>query len=421
MRPIRSLVLAAGVLVLAPPSIQADVPGYKIQSIAKSGDPVADVKIAAGAPFEICALNDSGQIIFDTLNAAGGEMLIQYNSSDGKFIPIAVGGRDAPGGKWPRSFAIYTPVAMNQQGDLAFETVSPTNTYRWDHQSGQVSIVAAKGMPAANDLTFIAGGDIGTRPAINDSGEIAFQATVKDSAGNTQKAIFFLGRDGKLVPVVLPGQTVDGVGTIELPQDSGWHLTLNNAGVVCFGARRAGAPVATRFGIFLWQNGTITPVLFRGADAPGGGKFADVGGGIVNNKNSDVLLIGNLDGNSAHWGIYDLLGGHLVAVAVPGQEMPGGGRYVGSVGIASYASSAGENAFMALLEGGDIGVYRVDASGKLSLIVKSSDLGAKILFPGSSASGSDGMAINGKGQVVLPVRFTGDKVDTLILMTPVSP
>ena len=39
------------------------------------------------------------------------------------------------------------------------------------------------------------------------------------------------------------------------------------------------------------------------------------------------------------------------------------------------------------------------------------------LYPESSG----GALVNSKGEVVLPVRFTGDKVDTLILLKPVSP
>ena len=34
---------------------------------------------------------------------------------------------------------------------------------------------------------------------------------------------------------------------------------------------------------------------------------------------------------------------------------------------------------------------------------------------------SFGIGFNGNGQIALPVRFTGDKVDTLLLLTPVSP
>jgi hypothetical protein len=406
------LVLAAGVPLLVPRPIQAQVPGYKVQSVAKIGDTIGDLTIAAVGSFGVSALNDSGQLVFVAANKAGGDILFQYSSSDGRFTTIVAGGRDAPGGKWPRSVGVWTPVQINQQGDLVFQAGSGNlATYRWDHQSGKVSIVAAKGMPAVNDLAFSAGGDV-TTPAINDFGEIAFQARFKDSTGATQRGIFFLGRDNKLVPVLLPGQTVDGVGAVQASA-AGGHLTLNNAGVVCFHARRPGDKNDS---LFVWENGTITPVALLGGDAPGGGKFVFIGWGMVNNKNRNVLFGGNLDGNDAHWGYYARIDGQLVAIAVPGKEMPGGGKFAGAEGSCP-ASSTGETMFTARLEGGDLGAYRVDADGKhLSLIVRNSDLGGKIVDPNSY-----GMAINGKGQVALPVRFTGDRVDTLVLLTPTVP
>jgi hypothetical protein len=409
MRPMRFLLLAAGALMLAPRSLQADVPGYKVQTIARSGDTIGNLKILANGYFGVGSLNDGGQIAFVAQNAAGGEMLLQYNG--GRFIPIVAGGQDAPDGKWSRSLSIWSQVQMNQQGDVVFEAGPINNTYLWSHRSGRVSIVAAKGMPAVNDLTFTGGGNTGA-PAINDYGEVAFQATVKDSAGKTQGAIFFRDRDGKLVPVLLPGQAVEGVGPIEARV---WNPTyLNNAGVVGF---NAGRPGDKSHSVFLWEKGTITPAVLVGTDAPGGGKFLDLGGGLVNNKNRNVEFWGNLDGNLTHWGDYMLIGGQLVPFAVPGQEMPGGGKYaMMSVGGDSYPSSAGESAFIAPLEGGDSGAYRVDADGNLSLIVKGSDLGAKIVLPSSW-----GIGINGKGQVALPVRFTGDKFDALILLTPSAP
>ena len=415
MRHVRLVTLAAGLtLTLAAVARADNLTGYKIQPIVKLGDTVANLKIRASDDFEFGFLNDAGQFTLVTENQAGGEMLLEY--SNGSFLPIVVGGGDAPGGKWPRSVGIASPVQMNQQGDVVFATDS-TRTYRWDHQSGQVSVVAAPGMPAVNDLVFTAGGDP-TTAAINDYGEIAFQGAVKDTAGKIQRGIFFLGQDGKLLPVLLAGQEVAGVGPAQpASQEVGSHLSLNNAGVVAFQAPRVGDKADS---VFLWENGTVTPVVLAGADAPGGGKFVWVGGAQVNNKNQNVLVSGNLDGISKDWGIYMLTAGHLIAVCVHGQEMPGGGQFRGVAG-GSFASRTGENAFIARLEGGDTAAYRIDADGKLSLIIKSgmiTDLGtiASVVPPTSTS-----MGLNGKGQVALPVRFAGESVDTILLLTPTAP
>jgi hypothetical protein len=409
------LVVTAVFLGFPPRPIQAQVSGYKVQTIAKPGDTIGDLKISTNGSFGVGKLNDSGQLAFTTDNAAGGAILFQYRSSDGTFIPIAVGGRDAPGGKWPRSLSIYGFVSMNQQGDIIFGTESsPNNIYRWDHQSGQVSLVVAAGMPATNGLTFTAGAD--GNPVINDFGEVAFQARLKDSAGTTQRGIFFLGRDGKLVPVALPGQTVAGIGLIQ-PDSQGGANSVNNAGVVGFRARRAEDKSVS---VFLWENGTITPVALVGADAPGGGKFTSLSGAAVNNKNLNAFVAGNSDGVSTHWNLYMWTGDHLVAICTPGQAMPGGGQFMELVSFSS-PSSAGESAFKARLDGGDMGIYRVDADGNLALVVKSSELGAKFVDTNIGSSHSYGIGINSKREIVLPVRFTGDRVDSLVLLTPASP
>lgn len=412
MRPNQLLLVTAGLLALVPQTVRADVPGYTIQTLARAGTTVGDVKMPAGGYFELGSLNDSGQLAFDVQNAAGGEAVLRY--SGGTFLTIAAGGQTVSGVKWPNGVIFDGNVAMNQSGELAFRTISgSSNTYRWDPQTGQASAVAAPGMPAVNNLTFLNGAD-GAPPAINDSGEMAFQARVKDSAGVAQRGIFLSGRDGKLAPVLLASQPA-ATGSIQ-PDAGGGAGGVSNAGVVSFYARRVGD---TSDSAFLWENGTITPVLFPGTDAPGGGKLVRVGGGVLNNTNRNLFVGGNLDGNNNHWGVYQWSAGQLTAICVSGQTtMPGGGQFLG-LGDFSAASSAGASAFTAMLVGGDSGLYRVDADGKVSLIVKASDLGAKIIFP--NGSGTFGLAINRQGQIALPVLFKGDKSESLLLLTPASP
>jgi hypothetical protein len=286
-------------------------------------------------------------------------------------------------------------VAMNQAGELAFRTISgSTNTYRWDPLTGQASTVAAAGMPAVNDLIFTAGAD-GAPPAINDAGEVAFQGRVKDSAGVSRRGIFLAERDGKLTPVLLASQPA-ATGTTQ-PDANGGTNSVTNAGVVGFWARRVGDK---SIGVFVWENGTITPAALPGAAAPGGGTFTRVGGGFLNNKNGNAFVGGNLDGNNNHAGLYLWSGGQLTAICVSGQTtMPGGGQFLGLTSF-SASSSAGASAFTAGLVGGDIGLYRVDAAGSISLITKASDLGAQVVFP--NGSGTFGLAINAQGQVAFP-------------------
>src|SRR5438093_11109293 len=189
--------LAAGLALLEPGAARAvALTGYTIRPLAKLGDRVADVTISApqkGGNFQVSTLNDSGQIAVVTVNAAGGEMLLQY--SNDQFIPIAVGGGDAPGGKWVKQLGFTGPVSMNRRGDIAFAanaTIGGTTglgAFRWDSQSQKVTLVAFKGMPAVNNLTFVNGitttssTGVYIYPFINNSDEIAFPADVQNAAG----------------------------------------------------------------------------------------------------------------------------------------------------------------------------------------------------------------------------------------------
>src|SRR4051812_16203777 len=124
MRLIRWALLAVAGLVLAPRPVNANVPGYTIQTVAKLGDTVADLPIAKSGYFQVGSLNDNGEITFIAQSGTNGEMLLQYSSTNGTVNPIVVGGRDAPGGKWTRG-GIWAPVSMIQQAqEVTYETSS---------------------------------------------------------------------------------------------------------------------------------------------------------------------------------------------------------------------------------------------------------------------------------------------------------
>lgn len=124
-----------------------------------------------------------------------------------------------------------------------------------------------------------------------------------------------------------------------------------------------------------------------------------------------------------------------VRTVAQGQEMPGGGR-LQSLQMASgyvewdtvsFASETGQHAFLATLEDGSSAAYRLDAGGKLALILKSgttTELG-KITRVGGTPTqqglmGSHGIALNSRGQVAVSVQIDNGP-DTLVLLTPAAP
>jgi hypothetical protein len=165
------------------------------------------------------------------------------------------------------------------------------------------------------------------------------------------------------------------------------------------------------------------------ADAPGGGKLASVRGAYVNSRNRNVLLeVALQDPRTGPSALYLLAGGNLIPVAVPGQEMPGGGKLqnvssslLGNLNpTLSFPNAAGQYALSARLDSGS-GAYRIDADGSLSLILKSgmmTDLG-QVTGVGLASTGSFGVGLNSSGQVALPVSI--DTVPMIVLLTPTAP
>jgi hypothetical protein len=423
-------ILAAGLALLAPGAARAAAPtAYTIQPIVKLGDKVADVTIktaSQGGDLEIGTLNDSGQLAFVTENAAGGEMLIQY--ANGKFTPIAVVGRDAPGGKWAAgSNGIPSPVTMNQRGDVVFSawaTIGGTTdrgTFLWDYQGQKLTLAAFKGMPAVNNLTFVDGssGDSGStpRPLVNNSDEIAFSANVKNAAGQTRSGVFFLGRDGQLQAIALPDQVLPGGAAVQDVYPTG----ITDNGIIAFVTASGWGSVPK--GAYLWENGTITPIAVAGMEIPGLGKVVGANA-RVNNKDRSVVVGLQLNSTSTPVHIYRWADGQFTLLLAQGQEMPGGGKLESWFGPFAL-NDAGQFAFPATLQDGSTAAYLLDTDGTLSLILKkgaSTDLGTiTAVGPSSSSSpNSAGIGLNSKGQVVLPVKI-GTGPATLVLLTPSAP
>jgi hypothetical protein len=420
--------LAAGLELLAPGAARAVAPtAYTIQPIAKLGDRVADVTMRMGSNFQISTLNDSGQLAVVTENAAGGEMLLQY--ANGPFIPIAVGGGDAPGGKWAKQLGFTGPVSMNQRGDIVFATnatiggTTGRGAFRWDCQSQKVTLVAFKGMPALNNLTFVNGitttssSGVYIYPFINNSGEIAFPADVKNAAGATRSGVFFLGPDGQLQAVAAPDQALPGGGKVQNAYPTG----INDTGIVAFVA--AAGPGSSRNGAYVWENGTVAPVAVVGMEIAGLGKVASVSSIRVNNKDRTALVSMQLNSTSAPLGFYRWADGQFTLLFVIGQDMPGGGRL--KQPFEPFAiNDSGQFAFRAILADGSTAAYLLDTDGTLSLILKNgttTDIGTiRQILTANSSPPSYGIGLNSKGQVALTVQI-GTGPATLVLLTPAAP
>ncbi len=430
---IAALVVSLGLALLAPGTARADTVTYKIQPILKLGDPAGDTPLASrGLALIAGPLNDRAQLLIDagTLDGTHPDTLLQYDS--GQFLPILVVGRDGPVGKWPKDVFLVGPLSsMNQSGNIVFavrsQSTSASGTFLWSRETQVATAVALKGMPAGPSLTFSQA--YGGIPAINNRDEIALVATVQNPSGPTQgvsgPALFLRTPDGQLQPVLLPGQELPG--GVKVHSDSDLLPSLTDAGLIAFLARPQGEKQNSAY---LWEQGALTPVLRVGAAAPGGGQITSVSGVFLNNANRNVLVTASVDG-SRHHGLYLVRGGQLTPVAVPGQVLPDGSQfsslasiYTGAEGVfystggVSTANQAGEHVFLAALADGSTAAYRMEADGKLSLVLKNgttTELGQITTLEGGYLAG-----INTQGQVALVVRTDGGP-DMVVLLTPAAP
>jgi hypothetical protein len=416
----RVALVLLGLALLAPISARAQE-SYKIQAIVKRGDRLGELRLASDTGLSVGGLNDSGALLFSADNSAGGVALIQY--ADGQFTPIVAAGLEGPLGKWSKDVTLWAPASMNQQGNAVVSVGRASGDlgiFRWEFQARQLTPVALKDTPAANGPVFdrAPGGPL---PVISDRNEIAFVAQVKNASGEPHYGVFLIGGDGKLQPVVLPDQELpDGGKVLEANTPS-----LNSAGMIALRVRRVGEAQSSAY---LWEQGTLTPLAVIGQDAPGGrGKLADVGILRVNERNRNVLLMAHVDRPTSPRALYLLSSGNLIPVAVPGQEMPGGGvlkglQEIGTVGASavSPANGSGQHAFLAELQDGSSAAYRMDEAGTLSLILKSgtaTDLGTITDVGGPFGAG---IGLNGRGEVALPVQIEGGAI-AIVLLTPVAP
>jgi len=416
--------LIAGLALLAPGAAPASAPtSYTFQALAQIGGMAGDIPIPQGLTWVLGSLNDNGQILVDAgtgVGAGGGgtkpEILLQYG--DRKFTLLASGGMDGPVGPWPKNIGFNWPLSMNERGNSVFQVwkLSGTliGTFYRDATSGKMTAVLLPGVPATGNLTFTNQSGWWP-PVINNRDEIALNNGVKGTGSPSGGGLFFRTPDGALQPIVVPGQALPD-------RTKGMPIapSITDAGVVAFNAFVA-EPSA-----YQWEKGNLTSLVTIGTAAPGGGKFAAVGTVLLNNQNSSALISARVTGKAGQ-GLYRLAGGTLTPVAVAGQPMPGGGTFkslafianeVVQGGTVSAATEAGQHTFLATLDDNSTGVYRLDADGTLSLVVKTgmtTPLGKVTRF-GQYA----GTAMNSKGQVVASISFDNGP-DTLVLLTPATP
>jgi hypothetical protein len=400
----RPLTMAAATLLLAaisiPTLIEAQSRGYGFHVVAALGD-VAPGGGTHEGDFEPQDVNSSGTVVFGSDLSTGGEGL--FVSRRGVISQITRAGLPAPGTNTTfGGFGIFTPGGLNDAGDFAFgfglePYMDPlglnAGVWRYSASTRAVTNVLVPGDPAPGGTTFHGAG---THADLNNRGQIVTVGIIDTQYGNCtdpNAPCYRLGRGvyvfdawNNVTQIVAPGDAAPGSSSTF---NDAWDPNINNRGDVVFGGHVAGEDCVGPGGgpstlgcyesLYLYRasTGGISSIAHEGDAAPGGGNFLVAFNGRLNDG-GDASFIGSFAEDLTNNGVFlRTRDGRLIAVARPGDPLPGGTMMNASPNPASHAvDNAGNVAFAAALvtdvNGDNIpdsGVYLWSA-GTITTVVK---------------------------------------------------
>jgi hypothetical protein len=193
-------------------------------------------------------------------------------------------------------------------------------------------------------------------PSVADGGQVAF---VGDGG------IFLQTKDGTTL-VVAPGDPAPGGGKFF----SVWMPLVNELGDVAF---IAGVSSPGRPGIFLWSNGSISPIVQADDPAPSGGVFLSFselgmkGGG----EDLTIAFSGSSYNSITEKGLFLFSHGAFQRLVRQGDMAPGGGTFVNL----SYPSVnlSGQVAFYGYLNPPTDGIFLVQPDGRITEVARNGD------------------------------------------------
>ena len=362
-----------------------------------------------------------------------------------------------------------SPITLNERGDVAFTFLLepfpnvgppafpagvPAGVYRFSSSAHTLSPVVIPGTPAPGGGSF-AGASFGT--SLNDRGDLVFAGILPTNQGlpfpeqqGLGQGLFRARRNGAIASVVSPGDAAPGGGVFDLAAVG----FINNRGDVAFQGHVAGeeilAPgfplpgfVISALGSVYVKDGAtgkIRSIAHAGDDAPGGGVYRQAISPVLNDSGA-IAFLGDLTPAPAAnkvTGVYLHRRGVTIAVARPGDEMPGGGRFVTSATIIGWqidVNNAGEVVFNAALDTDDNGDGFLDtglylwSNGNRRLVARTDTvipgvgtiarlvMNVPTVSPGEPDVPNSGANNNNRGQVVFGATLTNGR-GVLLLATP---
>ncbi len=426
MKKIAAIAALALTLALVPVALAGQA-GYSFTPIAFLDNP------APGGgnftlDFEPSAINNRGEVGFTADVTTGGEGV--FVGLRGQLTQIMRSGQPAPGGGvfGPNEFG---RLGVNEGGDIAIPfSLEPldfsslalnSGIFRFSHSTQTLSRVAGPGTP-------VPGGEhlegVFFNTAINNRGDIVFSGIV--TGGDIDPTsppgemglgvgLFLADKRGTISSVVRPGDPAPGGGTFDMAMNG----SINNSGDVAFGGHVAGDEcIEIGFSncgesVYLKDaaTGIIQSIAHQGDPAPGGGVFRLAFGAVVNSRD-DIVFIGDLTPAPEPIGAALAVflfskKGTTIAVARPGDPMPGGGTFV-TAGFfdATYdLNQRGDVSFAATLDTdanadgiADNGLY-VFSKGSVQLVARTGTVIPGVGTIAYLGLGLPGGVMNERGQV----------------------
>jgi hypothetical protein len=290
----------------------------RVRTVAAFGDAVPGGGTLAGFEHPLPVLNAAGHVAFVAQIAGGRATEGMFLASEEGVQAIALAGDDAPG--LPSGVLVgFDAPALNDNDELAFVASVRRGRdlldvlYFWNGQRLQRVV-------AETERLIRVGGTmdkIGS-PALNNSGVIAFPATILK--GPVLGGIFVAGAR-ELGLLVAAGERLPQGMILRFSE----HLAIDDADAIVFGAYvgddRNGREAVLRTG-----SEGLAEVALEGDVAPGGGRYAGFGPWPTAAPDGSTAFIAALDGGPGPLAAFSGGSDAVQRIAVMGQTLPQGGR-----------------------------------------------------------------------------------------------
>jgi hypothetical protein len=377
--------------------------------------------------FEVGELNSSGQVAF-LAEPGGMEKIFFWDGTATRQI----GGPSlkTPDGGTPTG-NVYSPPTLNDAGKVIYEQTAELADEKseyillYDAKSDMTTLLAKMGMPVPGGGTFRYGGvAVPTRVFgdINNVDEVVFSDGVDPADGSDAHDGVFMFAKGQYSVIAREGMTLPGGGKVL----NAWWPRINDASQVSFVANTA---ENDNYGIYMWEKGTITPILQPDTDVAGSkvvqAKWAVIGG------SGDIAFVGEVgqaDGGAdvatMNTGIFLFSKGKLITVAKPGDPLPGGGtlRAIEHKRGPVQTNKDGTVVFLAEISDTEGGAF-VYKEGKLGVIARTGMMLEGVGQVGPmvrdiAGFSSYNIGLNDNGQVVFPATIDGTPCLVLASLKP---